>query len=75
MTQEEFAQVAGFSFKFYQQLESGKQKQMWLETVERLAVAYGLDPWQLLAPQMPVDTKLARDAAASRVHNKLRKRQ
>ncbi len=73
LTQEEFAQVTEFSFKFYQQLESGKKKQIWLETVERLAEAYGVEAWQLLAPEAPVITKLAKKPSASRVHNRPRK--
>jgi transcriptional regulator with XRE-family HTH domain len=73
LTQEEFAQLAGFSFKFYQQLESGRKKQIWLETVERLAKAYGVEAWQMLAPGLPADTKLGRRPTASRVHNTARK--
>ena len=35
LTQQEFAELAGVGFKFYQLLESGRKKQIWLETVER----------------------------------------
>lgn len=51
LSQEEFAEKAGISYKFYQAIESGRKKQIWLETVERLAAAHGLEPWQLLAPE------------------------
>ena len=70
LTQEEFAQVAGFSFKFYQQLESGSKKQIWLETVERLAAAYGLSVPEFLADNPPGKTRLSSRPASSRVHNR-----
>ncbi len=52
-TQEQFAEQAGLSYKFYQQIESGRKKQIWLETVKRLAAGFGLEAWQLLAPEEP----------------------
>lgn len=62
--------MAGFSFKFYQQLESGGKKQIWLETVERLATAYGLHVSEFLAKETPAATKLAAKPVSSRVHNR-----
>lgn len=56
LTQEQFAEAAGLSYKFYQQIEAGRKKQLWLETVERLAVGFGLEPWQLLGPSEPSHT-------------------
>ena len=44
------------SYKFYQQIEAGRKKQIWLETVERLAAGFGLEAWQILAPDEPSDT-------------------
>jgi transcriptional regulator with XRE-family HTH domain len=73
LTQEEVAQISGFSFKFYQQLESGKKKQMWLETVERLAAAYGIQAWELIGPELPEKTELAAKPLISSVHYKKRK--
>jgi transcriptional regulator with XRE-family HTH domain len=70
LTQEEFADIAQVSYKFYQQIESGRKKQVWLETVERLAAGYGLEAWEMLAPQEPVKTRLAGVRRSSRVHNK-----
>jgi transcriptional regulator with XRE-family HTH domain len=64
VTQEEFAELAGVSYKFYQQIEAGRKKQIWLETVERLAAGFGLEAWQLLAPAVPAHTHLARPAQA-----------
>lgn len=51
-TQEQMAEVVGFEFKFYQKLENGRKPQIKLETVERLAKPFGLDVWQILAPEM-----------------------
>lgn len=53
LTQEAFAERAGISYKFYQQIESGRKKQIWLETVERLAKAFELEAWELIAPNEP----------------------
>ncbi len=60
LTQEEFGAISGFSQKHYQQIESGNKKQIWLETVERLAAAYSLEAWQILAPTFPSKTKLVK---------------
>jgi len=59
LTQEEFAEIAGFSYKFYQQIEAGRKKQVWLETVERLSASFGLEAWQMLAPEEPGRTVVA----------------
>lgn len=56
LTQEQFAEAAGLSYKFYQQIETGRKKQVWLETIERLAAGFGLQAWQLLAPDEPAHT-------------------
>jgi transcriptional regulator with XRE-family HTH domain len=69
LTQEEFGVIAGFSQKHYQQIESGNKKQIWLETVERLAAAYHLEAWQLLAPAYPTKTKLVKKPKSSKIHN------
>ena len=53
LTQEQFVEHAGLSYKFYQQIESGRKKQVWLETLERIAAGFGLESWQLLAPTPP----------------------
>lgn len=65
LSQEEFAEKAGISYKFYQAIESGRKKQIWLETVERLAAAHGLEPWQLLAPEVPPNNISASRSAAA----------
>jgi len=68
LTQEEFGAIAGFSQKHYQQIESGNKKQIWLETVERLAAAYGLEAWQILSPVFPAKTKLVVKPKPSNIH-------
>ena len=68
LTQEEFGVIAGFSQKHYQQIESGNKKQIWLETVERLAAAYSLEAWQLLSPTFPSAARLAKTPKSSKIH-------
>ena len=51
LTQHEFAAIAGFDYKFYQYLESPRKKQIWLETLDRIAGGHGLECWQLLHPK------------------------
>lgn len=50
-TQQSFAARAALDYKFYQYLESPRKKQIWLETVDRIANAYGMELWQLLHPR------------------------
>jgi uncharacterized protein (DUF2342 family) len=50
LTQQKFAARVGLDYKFYQYLESPRKKQIWLETVDRIAGAYGMDVWELLHP-------------------------
>lgn len=69
LTQEEFGAIAGFSQKHYQQIESGNKKHIWLETVERLAAAYKLEAWQILSPEYPTKTKLAKKPRSSKIHH------
>ena len=53
VTQEEFAELAEISYKYYQAIEAGRKIDLRLSTLERLAKAHGLDVWELLLPQMP----------------------
>jgi len=52
-TQEAFAEKADFSYKYYQAIEAGRQRDVQLSTLERLAEAYGLGVHELLAPELP----------------------
>jgi transcriptional regulator with XRE-family HTH domain len=73
LTQEEAAELSGVTMRFYQVIESGRKKQIWLETVERLAAPYDLEAWQLLAPELPDRTHLTMAVSESRIHYKARK--
>ena len=68
LTQEETAEICGLGHKFYQRIESGKKKQIWLETVERLAATFGLEVWELLGPKLPKRTKLSGGVVPSNIH-------
>lgn len=68
LTQQELAEIADFSQNFLQQIESGRKKEIWLSTVERLAAAFSLEVHEFLAPKCPTVTKLAKRAVRSRVH-------
>jgi len=61
LTQEEFAERAGLSYKYYQLVETGRKRELRLSTVDRLAAAYGMEGWQLLQP----DVKHAKGVAAA----------
>jgi transcriptional regulator with XRE-family HTH domain len=53
LTQEAFAEFAGFNYKYYQAVEAGRKKELRISTLEKLAAPYGIEVWELLAPQMP----------------------
>jgi transcriptional regulator with XRE-family HTH domain len=48
LTQEAFAEQAGFSYKYYQAVEAGRKRDLRLSTLERLAEAHGTELWRLL---------------------------
>ena len=52
-TQETFAEKANFSYKYYQAIEAGRQRDIQLSTLERLAHSYGLEVHELLSPELP----------------------
>jgi transcriptional regulator with XRE-family HTH domain len=58
ITQEQFAERTGISYKYYQAIETGVKKELRISTLERLAGAYGIEVWQLLAPHLPSKTRL-----------------
>jgi len=53
VTQEEFSEITGFSYKFYQLIEIGKKNDLRLSSLERLADAYGIEVHELLGPETP----------------------
>jgi len=53
LTQEQFSEVTGFSYKFYQLIEIGRKDDLRLSSLERLAAAYGIEVSELLGRKMP----------------------
>lgn len=68
LTQEQAAELTGLAYKHYQSIEAGRRKHIWLETVERLAHAYGLQVHELVGPELPEETALARQPSDSKIH-------
>ena len=54
LTQEAFAELADLRYKHYQSVETGRKQDIKISTLEKLAKALGLEPWQLLHPTLPV---------------------
>lgn len=52
-TQEKTAEVCGVGYKLYQLYELGIKRNPGLLTLEKIAVGYGLDISELLAPKFP----------------------
>ena len=50
LTQEQFAEASGISYKYYQAVEAGRKLDLRLSTIVRLAEAHGMEAWQLLRP-------------------------
>lgn len=72
LTQEEASQLTGLSHKHYQAIESGRKKQIWLETVERLAKAYGLTVAEILQDRLPENLVVLERPPASSAHYRKR---
>ena len=53
ITQEQFSERTGISYKYYQAVETGVKKELRISTLERLADAYGIEVWELLGPVVP----------------------
>lgn len=51
LSQEAFAELAGMTYKYYQQLETGRKMDFHFATFLKLAKACGLEPWELLHPE------------------------
>ena len=64
LTQEQFAERSGISYKYYQAVEAGRKAELRLSTLERLSRAYGIEVWQLLGPELPTSKIASRKAAA-----------
>jgi len=68
LTQEEMAELIGVSMRQYQTIESGRQKEMRVGTIEMLASAFNLHPWELIGPQLPAQTTPRFDVPKSSIH-------
>ncbi len=53
LTQEQFSELSGLSYKYYQAIEAGRKLNLRLSTLERLARAYEIEVHSLLSPEMP----------------------
>ena len=69
LTQEEAAELVGVSMRYYQMIEAGRKKEIFLGTLKALARAYGLEPWQLIGPDFFTQSKPQFDVAKSALHN------
>jgi len=65
LTQEQFAEQSGISYKYYQAVEAGRKQDLRLSTLDRLAKAHGLETWQLLLPGGGVETGAGKTKAHS----------
>ena len=73
LTQEECAEMIGMAFKFYQQVESGRKKQIMLKTVERLAAVFGLEACDLIGRELPKQTVLKKKPLPTSSHYERRR--
>ena len=65
LTQEQFAEQSGMSYKYYQAVEAGRKRDLRLSTLDRLAKAHGLETWQLLLPGGGVQSRTGKAKARS----------
>jgi transcriptional regulator with XRE-family HTH domain len=70
LTQQQVSELSGLAYKHYQSIEAGRRKQIWLETVERLAQTYGIEVHEFLAPKLTAKTKLIAKPKPSKIHYK-----
>lgn len=61
LTQEEFADKNGISYKYYQAVEAGRKRDPRLSTLERFAKIHGIEVWQLLVPLSDDKTIVKKD--------------
>jgi transcriptional regulator with XRE-family HTH domain len=69
LTQENFSEVSGVAYKYYQLIEIGKRIDLRLSTLEKLANAYGIGVHELLAPNFP-KKRVTKSAAKNSLANK-----
>jgi transcriptional regulator with XRE-family HTH domain len=54
LSQEAFAEKAGLGYKYYQHIEAGRRRDVRISTVHKLAKACGVEAWELLQFDTPV---------------------
>lgn len=59
--------MSGISYKYYQDIETGRQKNLRLSTVEKLAAVFQLDGYELFYRALPA-TKLRADLQVNAPH-------
>jgi transcriptional regulator with XRE-family HTH domain len=52
-TQEQAALLIGMEYKYYQHIEAGRRSRIRLDTLDKLASAYGLTGSELIAETVP----------------------
>lgn len=65
LTQEQASALIGVGLKYYQAVESGRKKQIWLETVNRFAEAYGLSLQEFFSPELPQHSRVSKKTPPS----------
>ena len=65
LTQEQFSELTGISYKYYQALEAGRKQEIRLSTVQRIADVYGVEVYELLSPVLPETKVPIKEAAGS----------
>jgi transcriptional regulator with XRE-family HTH domain len=53
LTQEQAAALMGMEYKYYQHIEAGRRSRVRLDTLDRLAAAYGLTGSALISGDVP----------------------
>jgi transcriptional regulator with XRE-family HTH domain len=69
LTQEQFAELSGIGYKYYQAVEGGRKRDLRLSTLERISDAYGIQVFQLLAPAEPA-SKIPKKSLSKRAPQK-----
>ena len=66
--------MAGFEYKHYQKIESGRRPNLRLDTLEKLAHAFGLEANQLISMDLPEDTRIVPVTAGAKPEKRRRRR-
>jgi len=51
LTQEQFAEKAGLTYKYYQAIETGRKRNLRLSTLDKLANGHAMPTWRLLSDE------------------------